>query len=57
MEDKTIICESCKQEFVFTAGEQQFYTEKGFVEPKKCKACRDAAKAEKQKNRKFNRAA
>lgn len=30
-------------EFVFTAGEQEFYAERGFTnEPKRCKACRDA---------------
>ena len=39
-EDKTLICKDCKQEFVFTAGEQEFYAEKGFVnEPQRCKAC------------------
>ena len=31
-EDKTLICKDCKQEFVFTAGEQEFYGEKGFVQ-------------------------
>lgn len=51
MEDKTIVCEQCGQEFVFTAGEQEFYTEKGFHEPKKCKACRDAFKAKKAQER------
>ena len=31
--------------FVFTAGEQEFYQEKGFQnEPQRCKACRDAKK-------------
>ncbi|MCQ2433934.1 MAG: zinc-ribbon domain containing protein [Oscillospiraceae bacterium] len=44
-EDKTLVCNECGQEFVFTAGEQEFYAEKGFQnEPKKCKACRDARK-------------
>ena len=45
-EDKKIICKDCGQEFVFTAGEQEFYAEKGFQnEPQRCKACRDAKKA------------
>ena len=40
-EDKTLICKDCHKEFVFTAGEQEFYAEKGFVnEPQRCKACR-----------------
>ena len=44
-EDKTIICKDCGNEFVFTAGEQEFYAEKGFVnEPQRCKPCRDARK-------------
>ena len=41
------ICEDCGKEFVFTAGEQEFYAEKGFTnEPKRCKECRDKRKAE-----------
>ena len=44
-EDKTLICKECGNEFTFTAGEQEFYAEKGFVnEPQRCKACRDARK-------------
>ncbi len=44
-EDKTLVCKECGNEFVFTAGEQEFYAEKGFVnEPQRCKACRDARK-------------
>ncbi len=40
-EDKTLICADCGGEFVFTAGEQEFYHEKGFQnEPKRCKDCR-----------------
>ena len=29
-EDKTLVCKECGAEFVFTAGEQEFYAEKGF---------------------------
>ena len=44
-EDKTLICKDCGNEFVFTAGEQEFYESKGFVnEPQRCKPCRDARK-------------
>ena len=28
-EDKTLKCKDCGEEFVFTAGEQEFYAEKG----------------------------
>ncbi len=42
-EDKTLTCKECGREFVFTAGEQEFYAEKGFVnEPQRCKECRHA---------------
>ncbi len=45
-EDKILVCKECNNEFVFTAGEQEFYAEKGFVnEPQRCKACRDKRKA------------
>ena len=44
-EDRTLVCSSCNSEFVFTAGEQEFYAEKGLTsEPKRCKACRKARK-------------
>lgn len=44
-EDKTLVCKDCGQEFTFTAGEQAFYAEKGFMnEPQRCKSCRDARK-------------
>ena len=43
--DETLVCKDCGNEFVFTAGEQRFYAEKGFMnKPKACKACRDAKK-------------
>ena len=42
-EDKTLKCKECGNEFVFTAGEQEFYAERGFQnEPQRCKACRDS---------------
>ena len=44
-EDKTLVCKECGKEFVFTAGEQEFYAEKGFEnEPQRCKECRAARK-------------
>lgn len=43
--DKTLKCMECGQDFVFTANEQKFYSEKGFQnEPKRCPACRQAKK-------------
>ncbi len=47
-EDITLKCRNCGEEFVFTAGEQQFFAEKGFTsQPVRCPACR---KARKQQN-------
>ena len=44
-EDETLVCKECGNEFVFTAGEKEFYKAKGFVnKPKCCKPCRDARK-------------
>lgn len=44
-EDKTLTCKECGAEFVFSAGEQEFYAEKGFEhEPQRCKSCRSARK-------------
>ena len=43
-EDKTLVCKECGNEFVFTAGEQEFYAEKGFTnEPQRCPECRATA--------------
>ena len=46
-EDKTLVCKECGKEFVFTAGEQEFYAEKGFQnEPQRCRACRNQKKVQ-----------
>jgi CxxC-x17-CxxC domain-containing protein len=44
--DKSIRCVSCGEDFVFTAGEQEFYKNRGLEhEPTRCKNCREARKA------------
>jgi CxxC-x17-CxxC domain-containing protein len=44
-QDITLKCKDCGNDFVFTAGEQEFYAEKGFQnQPQRCKSCRDARK-------------
>ncbi|MEW5855104.1 MAG: zinc-ribbon domain-containing protein, partial [Myxococcota bacterium] len=46
-QDQIVQCRDCGQEFVFSAGEQAFYAQKGFaVPPKRCKSCRDKRKTE-----------
>lgn len=50
-QDKTLVCRDCGAEFVFTAGEQEFYAEKGFQnEPTRCKTCRQSHKASRGQN-------
>src|SRR5881628_3084332 len=40
-QDRSLTCSDCGSSFVFTAGEQKFYQEKGFAhEPRRCKDCR-----------------
>jgi CxxC-x17-CxxC domain-containing protein len=39
--DRVLKCIDCGAEFVFTAGEQLFFADKGFKnEPKRCKPCK-----------------
>jgi CxxC-x17-CxxC domain-containing protein len=41
-QDRFLKCVDCGTEFVFTAGEQAFYADKGFRnEPKRCKSCKN----------------
>jgi|SRR5471032_643864 CxxC-x17-CxxC domain-containing protein len=40
-QDKVLKCVDCGEDFVFTAGEQQFFHDKQFTNlPKRCKACK-----------------
>ena len=43
-EDKTLKCKECGAEFVFTAGEQEFYAERVFQNEPTCAACGGPAK-------------
>lgn len=47
MSDQTLACQDCGTEFNFSASEQEFYQQRGFSAPKRCKPCREAAKAAK----------
>lgn len=40
MESKFITCVQCENEFEFTAGEQKYFRDKGFDDPKRCPVCR-----------------
>ena len=44
--DRDVLCVSCGAMFVFSAGEQQFFKEKGFTnQPKHCKLCKAKGQA------------
>lgn len=45
MTDEVLVCADCGTEFPFSASEKQFYAERGFSTPKRCKPCRAAVKA------------
>lgn len=45
LEDKTLMCKDCGNKFIWTAGEQKFFIDKGLQNiPKRCKPCTDAYK-------------
>jgi CxxC-x17-CxxC domain-containing protein len=45
LQDQTIQCKDCGTDFVWTAEEQEFYQQKGFNAPLRCKNCRAKARA------------
>jgi CxxC-x17-CxxC domain-containing protein len=49
MEDVTLVCVDCGEEFIFSSGEQEFYLSRGFHTPKRCKSCR-AKRKEQERN-------
>jgi CxxC-x17-CxxC domain-containing protein len=45
--DRTLTCRECGMDFMFTAGEQAFFAEKGLLnEPQRCPTCRAARRRE-----------
>ncbi|MBI4336515.1 MAG: zinc-ribbon domain containing protein [Chloroflexi bacterium] len=46
LQDKTLTCQECGQTFTFTAGEQEFFQQKGYTnEPRRCPTCRQNRRA------------
>lgn len=37
--DKTLTCQDCGTQFNFTARDQEFFAERNFSEPKRCRTC------------------
>lgn len=50
-EDQTLTCKDCGAEFVWSAGEQEFYASKNLSAPTRCKDCRAKKRAERDAQR------
>lgn len=54
MQDQTLTCRDCGKQFIWTAGEQEFYQQKGFTNPpSRCPDCRRQRKQQVRENRKM----
>lgn len=54
-QDKTLICRDCNKEFIWSAGEQKFYAEKGLQNsPSRCPDCRKQIKEKKANHQEFS---
>jgi CxxC-x17-CxxC domain-containing protein len=54
-EEKTLVCEDCGEEWTFSADEQQFFDDRGYQTPKRCKPCRQRRKMSGNSSRGFER--
>lgn len=54
MSDRSLTCRDCGNEFVFTAGEQDFYVSRGFSDPQRCPTCRQARKQQRNDGDSFS---
>jgi hypothetical protein len=47
--DREVTCAECGDEFVWSARDQEFYAEKGYQAPSRCKPCKQAIRLGLQK--------
>ena len=45
-QDRNIGCVECGEEFVFSADDQQYHSERGYSDPKRCPSCRAARRSQ-----------
>jgi CxxC-x17-CxxC domain-containing protein len=45
-QDRNIGCVECGQEFVFSGDDQQYHSERGYSDPKRCPSCRASRRAQ-----------
>ena len=48
LKNKILVCRDCGREFIFTIGEQQFYSSRDLNEPTRCPKCRAARRRERR---------
>ena len=53
--DQHLTCADCGHDFVWSAKDQEFFAEKGFQPPRRCKDCRRAKKGQRGGERKGGR--
>jgi len=51
MADITINCVDCKNDFVWSERDQEFYADHNYDKPKRCKSCRDKRKSNNNNSR------
>ncbi len=51
--DEVILCKDCGTPFIFTAGEQRFFQNRGWGKPIRCKACRERKKMYRAESEKY----
>ncbi len=51
--DKEVTCKDCGNPFTITSGEQEFFASRDMVNPKRCKPCRRAKKAQQERGLDF----
>ncbi len=55
-QDQTLVCKDCGNQFTWTAGEQEFYQQKGFENHTfRCQDCRGKRKTERMQNRQMTK--
>ena len=47
--DLVLACVDCRSEFIFEAGEQEFYKMRGLTPPKRCTSCRTKRKQQRRR--------
>ncbi|MFP6570525.1 MAG: CxxC-x17-CxxC domain-containing protein [Dehalococcoidia bacterium] len=45
-QDRNIGCVECGEEFVFSSDDQQYHSERGYSDPKRCPSCRAARRSQ-----------